>query len=217
MESEAQSKRILILDDDPEIRGGICSYLQTLGLEAISTAQWTDALDLVVHRPPDLILLDLHMPTVQGEVVLDFIRKQGSAVPVIVMSAHLTEEIVGELRLLGVREFLQKPFHLTDLGDLVRKGLGSQGTPLRSDEPPPAEAKAGQPADLPPPPSIKTHEGEVSGERDSRSRGRRKRRRSRKIPDPGVYFTIAWLCLLGALILLLISYIWSRFTHFPFF
>lgn len=227
MDSVSHPKRILILDDDPDIRGGISSYLQTLKFEAISTSQWTEALDLVAHRPPDLILLDLHMPTIQGDAVLNFIRRQGHALPVIVMSAHMTDEIVGELRLMGVKDFLQKPFHLRDLGALVHRTLGladETEPPLRSDNPPAPGAEAFAPSFPSPvpvpaqrPSSDQRADGSQEPQAAAESSGRRsrKRRRSRKIPNFRIYITIAWVCFLGALIIILVTYLWSRFAYFP--
>ncbi len=225
MDSASHPKCILILDDDPDIRGGISSYLQTLKIEPFPTDQWTEALDLIAHHPPDLILLDLHMPTIQGDAVLSFIRRQGHTLPVIVMSAHLTEEIVRELRLMGVQEFLQKPFHLKDLGALIQKTLGLSGEAMPPSSPSPEPQPvtettlfSASPAKLPlssaGPPSPQPQEMEVSGEAsESRGRRRRKRRRSRKIPNFNIYITVVWGCLFGALILILISFLWNHFPH----
>ena len=222
---DVRPKRVLILDDDPDIRTGLASYLQMLKFEAIPTSQWTEALDLVAHRAPDLILLDLHMPTLQGDTVLNFIRRQGHTLPVIVMSAHLTEEIMNELRLMGVQEFIRKPFHLKDFGALVQKALGLSGEvalhSFPSPEPQPVTGTALSSASslpLPPaaPPTIsaRPQEAETPGEApESRSRRRRKRRRSRKIPDFNIYVMVTWGCLIGALILILVAFLWN---HFPY-
>lgn len=222
MDSASHPKCILILDDDPDIRGGISSYLQTLKIEPFPTDQWTEALDLIAHHPPDLILLDLHMPTIQGDAVLSFIRRQGHALPVIVMSAHMTDEVVSKLRLMGVQEFLQKPFHLKTLGALIQKTLGLSGEaaspPPPSPEPQPVtetDRVSASSTKLPPAPagpsSARSQEAETS---ESHGRRRRKRRRSRKIPDFNVYVIVAWGCLFGAVILILISFLWNH--RFPF-
>jgi CheY-like chemotaxis protein len=140
MESTERSRRILVLDDEPDILEGVSHYLRVLKYEPIPVSQWTDALDLIAHHPPDLILLDLHMPTVRGDAILNFVRRQGHALPVVVMSAHLDQEIEAELRLLGVREFLKKPFPLKELGAILQKTLDPA-----PGEAPPSAARPEQP------------------------------------------------------------------------
>lgn len=218
MRVDSGPKRILILDDDADIRTGIASYLQLLKFEPLQTDQWTEALNLITHQPPDLLLLDLHMPTIQGDAVLSFVRRQGTALPVIVMSAHLNDDIVSEMRLMGVQEFIRKPFHLKDLGALIQKTLGlpdeaAVPLPARPETPPAVRVDLPPaPAAKPPSPSGKGQEERASQEASkSQGRRRRKRRRSRSIPDTRIYITVAWVCFFGALVLLLLSYLWTQF------
>lgn len=123
MHTTARPTRILILDDDPGILEMLNTYLRSLDFEPLPTSRWTEALDLITHNPPDLILLDLQMPTVQGDSVLGFIRQQGHTMPVIIISAYLNEQKMEDLRRLGVKGFVLKPFHLNDLAVTIRKAL----------------------------------------------------------------------------------------------
>lgn len=123
MDTAAPPKRILIFDDEPAILELLESYLRSLGFEPLATSRWTQAIDLITHNPPDLILLDLQMPTVQGDTVLEFIRQQGHTLPVIVVSGYLNDQKIESLRRLGVTDFVPKPFQINALGALVRKTL----------------------------------------------------------------------------------------------
>ncbi len=123
------SRRILVLDDEASILDVLDRYLRDLHFEPVTTTKWTQALDQITHNPPDLILLDLSMPTVQGNAVLEFIRGLGYTLPVIVISAYLYEEKIEELRQLGVTKFLNKPFQLNALGALINEVLGPSPSP----------------------------------------------------------------------------------------
>ncbi|MBI2951639.1 response regulator, partial [bacterium] len=124
MDTAVRSKRILILDDEPGILELLDSYLQSCGFETHPTSRWTQAVELITHRPPDLVLLDLQMPTVQGDTVLEFIQQQGRPIPVIIISAYLDERRIEALRRIGARGFVPKPFQLNALASTVREALG---------------------------------------------------------------------------------------------
>ena len=123
MNTVVQSRRILVLDDEASILEVLQRYLRDLHFDPVTTTKWTEALDQITHNPPDLILLDLAMPTIQGDAVLEFIRGLGYTLPVIVISAYLDEQRIEELRQLGVNGFLNKPFQLNALGNLINEVL----------------------------------------------------------------------------------------------
>ena len=70
--------------------------------EPITATKWTDAIDAITHSSPDLILLDLKMPTIHGTSILGFIRNKEIELPVIVVSGYVTEEVTEELQRHGV-------------------------------------------------------------------------------------------------------------------
>lgn len=145
MAAPPRPRRILIIDDEPGILEVLSHHLRSLNFDPLTTPKWTEALNQITHAPPDLILLDLCMPTVQGEVILEYLQQQGHLIPVIVISAHLDPERVEKLCRLGARKCISKPFQLSEIAGAVREELGEAGAP-----PPPREtAGAVEPLKVP--------------------------------------------------------------------
>jgi CheY-like chemotaxis protein len=91
------------------------------GLELIAVAQGERALEIVRHRRPDLILLDLHLPDLPGLEVLRRLRLdvETSSVPVVVVTADASAAIRQEAFSAGARDFLTKPLEIGRLLAIV--------------------------------------------------------------------------------------------------
>lgn len=102
--------RILVADDDKDIRSVLALYMEDAGFEVVEAADGGEALDVLEHQPVDLCLLDIMMPVVDGYHVLKRIRET-SDVPVIVISAkgQDPEKILGLN--LGADDYMVKPFN----------------------------------------------------------------------------------------------------------
>jgi DNA-binding response OmpR family regulator len=112
--------KILIAEDDRNIRKGISDALETEGYETVLAADGIEALDLLQSHSPDLVCLDIMMPRMNGYDVCREIRKQGSSIPVIFISAK-SEEIDKVLGLeLGADDFIAKPFGLREIVARIR-------------------------------------------------------------------------------------------------
>ncbi len=112
--------RILIAEDDRNIRRGISDVLEAEGYETILAADGIEALDLLKSKSPDLVCLDIMMPRMNGYDVCREIRKQGLSIPVIFISAK-SEEIDKVLGLeLGADDFIVKPFGLREIVARIR-------------------------------------------------------------------------------------------------
>ncbi len=211
MYTALKPKRILVLDDEPVVLKLLNQHLRSCNFEAITTSSWTEAIDLITHDPPDLILLDLHMPTVQGESVLDFIREEGLNLPVIIISAHLSERKIEELETLGVEDFAPKPFSLQDLVSKILRVVQpfSLDTPTPVETPNPGPVETAFPQTAAPAPSPQNYDrtqtppqnsGDLEPQSDHftyhRRRRRRKHRSSRKLK---IYAIVAVLCLIGSI------------------
>lgn len=201
-------KRILVLDDEPGILSLLGSFIRTLEMEPLITPKWTEALEWVAHDPPDLVLLDLHMPTVQGESVLEFLRGQGIPIPVIVISAYLDPDKKTELQKMGGVDCLAKPFQLGHLADMMRKALAQPEPPIPSVSPPPPHREEAmvsiQPAaSLPPIPAPRPREKPFSEPAHHHTSHRRPRPRSPR--NRKVYFLVFVACLVGSLVLVLLE------------
>lgn len=113
-------KRILVIDDDLPLRGMISAALRQAGFQVLLAGDGEEGhRALTIHRP-EVILLDLAMPGVNGWDFLQRLKETGylGTVPIIVLSAHLHVEPQAILQ-LGVSAILPKPFNLPELIDLI--------------------------------------------------------------------------------------------------
>ena len=121
--SEQGQQKVLIVDDDPLISQSIRHLLKRMGLGSQVASQWAEAMDALERDRPDLVLLDMRMPNVDGPTLLEFIRESGYNVPVVVVSASLGEVDLDRLRELGVKRFVPKPFSIEQLRGIIEEQL----------------------------------------------------------------------------------------------
>jgi len=114
--------RILLIEDDPQIRRFLRASLPTQGYELLEAESGREGLGLVAAQIPDLILLDLGLPDMEGIEVIHRVR-EWSNVPVVVLSARDQErEKVATLD-AGADDYLTKPFGVGELMARIRVGL----------------------------------------------------------------------------------------------
>lgn len=109
--------KILVVDDEEDLRRLLSDGLRLEGYQVAVASSGREALALVEQEPPDLIILDLIMPEMNGIETLKRMRERGVTAKVVILTAYGTAEQVREAVALGVREFIGKPF---DLDRLVR-------------------------------------------------------------------------------------------------
>jgi DNA-binding response OmpR family regulator len=113
---------ILIVDDDEDLRIFAREVLVRAGHRVLEAANGIDGLALVAKTPPDLLMLDLKMPDMDGLEVLRRLRSNDSShsLPVIVLTAHGDEASARRSFELGATDFLAKPFTPPQLDARVR-------------------------------------------------------------------------------------------------
>lgn len=121
--------RVMAVDDDPVIRGLLEVNLEMEGHAVVTAVDGQDALDKVRADPPDLILLDVMMPNVNGWQVAEALKADAStrAIPVVFLSARAMEADVRKGTEIGVESYVTKPFDPIDLMDLVSRLLEGAG------------------------------------------------------------------------------------------
>jgi CheY-like chemotaxis protein len=120
---EGRRRRILIVDDTAENRQVVLEMLASLGFELLEAASGEAALQLTAERAPDLVLMDLRMPGLDGLEATRRIRASGGTRPIVVvaMSANVFREARDASAAAGCDDFLAKPLSLPVL--LERLGL----------------------------------------------------------------------------------------------
>ena len=125
--------RILIVEDDPDIAELVARYLDKAGFTTERAASGREALQMIAARPPELLVLDLMLPQVDGLEVCRLVRanEATAAIPIIMLTARTeeSERIVGLE--LGADDYLAKPFSPNELVARVRALLrrAQRGTP----------------------------------------------------------------------------------------
>ena len=106
--------RILVIDDDAGIRESLKMTLEYDGYDVAGAATGQEGLALVEREAPDLVLLDLKMPGMDGLDVLTRLHSMHETLPVVMISAHGTGSAGAEATRKGALDFLEKPFESTD-------------------------------------------------------------------------------------------------------
>ena len=119
--------RILVVDDEADIRSLIKEILAEEGYEVEVAANGQEARSLRRHQAPDLILLDIWMPDVDGITLLrEWSAAATEECPVVMMSGHGTVETAVEATRLGAVDFIEKPLSIAKLLRTVERGLEGQ-------------------------------------------------------------------------------------------
>jgi excisionase family DNA binding protein len=116
---------VLVVDDDHGVREAVRANLELEGYTVREAASASEGLNALEQEPPDLVLLDVMMPEVDGWEMLRQIQERfgAGAVPVIVFSGQLEERSIGEAERRGARGFLGKPFDPQRLIDQAKQIL----------------------------------------------------------------------------------------------
>ena len=121
-------KRILIAEDEPDIRELLEAYLRDAGYETVAATDGVAALDLFQTQPFDLILLDIMLPKIDGFGVCELIRRK-SRIPVMMLTALDGEEEQLKGFGLDIDDYVTKPFSVSVLLERIRVILSRSSGP----------------------------------------------------------------------------------------
>ena len=127
--------KILVIDDEPNIRTLIDLLLSRQGFDVLLADNGWTGLQLYRQEHPDVIVLDLRMPEMDGVTVLKEIRRVDLKQPVIIWSGDTTPEMEREVRALGVSEFIVKGSSLGCLCDTLKRFLQAPAPPAPCSRP----------------------------------------------------------------------------------
>jgi DNA-binding response OmpR family regulator len=119
---------VLVADDDPDILALVRFRLERDGYEVLSAPDGETALDLALARTPDLALLDVMMPRLDGYEVTRRLREHGATatIPIILLTARVQEPDVERGFEAGADDYVTKPFSPQALGERVQAALGAR-------------------------------------------------------------------------------------------
>ena len=117
--------KILVIDDEQGIRNLLDTLLRRKGYDVILSANGQKGLELFRREQPDVIVLDLKMPGMDGLTVLQQIRSLDPKKPVIVLTGAGTAEAEQKVRALGATEYIEKEFSLHRLGGSLKRLLSA--------------------------------------------------------------------------------------------
>src|SRR5450755_142012 len=116
-------RRVLVIEDDPSISLGLRINLESEGYDVLTAEDGAAGLTLARENQPDLVILDVMLPKLNGFQVLQTVRREGLMMPIIVLSARTGEmDKVTGLE-LGAEDYVAKPFSLAELLARVRAAL----------------------------------------------------------------------------------------------
>jgi two-component system cell cycle sensor histidine kinase/response regulator CckA len=121
------SRKVLLIDDEQMIVEGITALLEADGIEVESVGSGFEAADAIARFHPDLVVLDLGLPDMDGSEVYTLIRELDRELPVIFATGHGDPQALHEFLKDPHTRFLQKPFEVTDLLEMM-VDVESEGT-----------------------------------------------------------------------------------------
>ena len=134
----AREIRILVADDHEVMRMGIRNLIESVPNWSVSAEASTgrEAVELALHSPPDVIIMDITMPEMNGFEAAAKIAENCPEVPVIMFSLHLSEDVMGRFKTGAIRGAVAKSEAARDLLDAVRSVLaGGTFFPAKVPEP----------------------------------------------------------------------------------
>lgn len=117
------SPKILIIEDDPALQRGLRDNFQDQGYEVLTASSGDRGLDLALSEGPDLLLLDIMLPGINGYEICQAVRREGLDYPIIMLTAKGQEEDIVRGLELGADDYVTKPFGIQELAARVKAFL----------------------------------------------------------------------------------------------
>ncbi len=118
--------RILIVDDEKNIVSSLTGILADEGYEVAKTGDGIEALEIIQTDPPDLVLLDIWLPGMDGIEVLKTVKAYHPEIEVLIMSGHGTIDTAVKATKLGAQDFIEKPFSLDRITQSIAEVLSNR-------------------------------------------------------------------------------------------
>ena len=133
MSEENRRPLVMIADDDMEIRRILMRSFASLDIELLEARDGEEALEFIIQHQPDLVVLDVMMPTLSGWELCKYIRSKPALEKTIVVMLTAIGRTVNEMTspLYGADSYLDKPFDIQEVLDVVSGHLSDRGYTVR--------------------------------------------------------------------------------------
>ena len=119
---------ILLVDDDAAFRHVMAGELRRMGHEIVTAASGEEAVARVEQREPEIVLLDLRLPGMDGLETLKAIRGRNASIEVIMLTAYETVDTIRRALRLGACDYLNKPFDIATIRKAVATAMERHST-----------------------------------------------------------------------------------------
>ena len=119
-------KKILFVDDEPDILTITTFMLKKMGYEVFGAAEGQKALTLAYQKNPDLIILDVYLPGMKGDEIAKVLKKDKKTkhIPIILISADVTT-LEARFKKCGADDYLGKPFEIGNMTRMIKKYISA--------------------------------------------------------------------------------------------
>ena len=115
--------KLLIVDDEIDVREFAKNFFKKRNINVLTASTGLEALDIINHENPDLVLLDIRMEEMNGVEVLRKLREGKNGIKVIMVTGVEDEAVVNETQSLGILGYIHKPLILEELEKIVLREL----------------------------------------------------------------------------------------------
>lgn len=118
-------RKILVADDDPDMRELVAHILRLNNYEVVSVATGDEAQQQAVNEPPDLIVMDIGMPDMDGLTTIWALReaKTLAEVPIVILTAFDSYDLRAEAASAGCQAYITKPFDVSEFLSVIERTL----------------------------------------------------------------------------------------------
>ncbi len=114
-------KKILIIDDEEDIRGILTEFCNFLGYYSKSCADGKEALEILQNEDFDIIISDIRMEDIDGDKFVREVKKRNKNIPIIICSGYIDDKTKEKFLKLGINDYLEKPFKLKNFKEILEK------------------------------------------------------------------------------------------------
>ena len=118
-ENTVDLTKVVYIEDDPEMIELVSLILQSRGLDVIGAHGGRKGLETAKEEIPDLILLDLIMPVMDGFEAMEHLQKENIKIPIIIITAYIKDNTYRRCKELGAAGFLNKPIKMHELFNII--------------------------------------------------------------------------------------------------